>query len=177
MYQSGFVEPVPRMVSLFGGWGYDYMSSSAPSSGAYEIANRAIYYPLIVPSACVARRMWWVNGSTVNASYNIDVGIYADAGYKPGVKLVSTGSTAQGTASQVQFVDVTDTTLAPGRYWLAIVCSTVSATVFRVTVAANIDALLRFEEASALPLPATATPVESSNTPVYLCGFATTASP
>jgi hypothetical protein len=121
--------------------------------------------------------LWWVNGATVNASYNVDCGIYADAGKKPGVRLVSSGSTAQGTASEVQFVNVTDTTLMPGLIWLALVCSSTSATLFRVAGSAIYDALFRMQEAAALPLPATATPVESTGVNYYLCGFATTASP
>jgi hypothetical protein len=115
----------------------------------------------------------------VSASYNIDCGIYADAGRKPGARLVSTGSTAQGTASQVQFVDVTDTTLAPGLYWLALACSSSSATFFRTSLGAAANALHMFQQTSALALPATATPAEggSSMIHIYLCGFATTASP
>jgi hypothetical protein len=152
-------------------------SISSPSSAAFESANRAVYAPIRVPGPCVVRRLWWANGATVSASYNVDCGIYADSDGKPGAKLVSSGSTAQGTASQVQFVDVTDTTLAPGIYWLALTCSSLSATFFRTIVAANWDASARLEEASALPLPASATPAESSGTNLYYCGFATTASP
>ena len=153
--------------------------ATLPASAVWMTANTAVYVPIVVPVTCVIRRLWWANGATVNASYNLDCGVYADAGYKPGVKLIATGSTAQGTASEVQFVDVTDTTLAPGRYWLALSCSSVSATVFRGNVGVGRDATLYFTEASALPLPATATPAEpSASATVYpLCGFATTASP
>jgi hypothetical protein len=154
------------------------MSGGAvPSSGSYESANAAVYMPLLLPFGLVVRRLWWVNGSTVSASYSIDCGIYADAGGIPGSKLISTGSTAQGTASEVQLVDVADTSLAPGRYWMAIACSSASATLLRSLSNSAWDAVLRFEETSALPLPATATPVESTSQNIYLCGFATTASP
>ena len=78
----------------------------------------------------------------------------------------------------MQFTDVTDTVLAPGLYWLGFTASSTSATFFRTAlVGISTDASGRFEEASALPLPASATPVESSGTNIYLCGFATTASP
>lgn len=147
------------------------------ASATFESANRAVYVPVLILAQVVVRRMWWANGATVSASYNIDAGIYADAGYKPGAKLVSSGSTAQGTASQVQFVDVTDATLAPGRYWLAMACSSSSATFMRAILNAAFDASLRFEEAEALPLPSTATVSESSSTNNYVFGFATTASP
>lgn len=182
MYSPSSFEPIPAMVGTFSSGLTPIppgVGMSTPSSAVFESANRAVYIPLRITAVCVVRRLWWANGSTVSASYNVDVGIYADAGYKPGAKLIATGSTAQGTATEVQFVDVTDTTLAPGRYWLAIACSSASATFLRATVGASgyMDAAWRFEEASALPLPATATPVEASSANIYLFGFATTASP
>jgi hypothetical protein len=153
---------------------------TAPASAAFTAANKARYYPVLVPVICAVRRLWWANGATVSASYNLDCGIYADAGYAPGTLLVSTGSTAQGTASQVQFVDVTDTALSPGLYWIAIACSSTSATLFRsqaISGAASVNAALSFGQTTALPLPATATPAEATDAEVYLCGFATTSSP
>lgn len=181
-YVRGVADVVPPMVgTLTPGWSpiaVMPVASAFPASGTFEAADRAVYYPLRVPTTCVVRRVWWANGGTVNASYLIDCGIYADAGFKPGALLVSAGSTAQGTATQVQFVDVTDTTLAPGLYWIALASSSTSATIFRSNdMQASQNAAARFQEASARPLPATATPVETTNSQVYLCGFATTASP
>jgi hypothetical protein len=181
-YSPGLADVAPSMVSSFTfGWSAaasEAVQTNVPGSSGYEGANKAIYYPILVPTTCVIRRVWWANGDTVSASYNIDVGVYATSGYAPGARLVSSGSTAQGTASQVQFVDVTDTVLSPGQYWLAVTCSSVSATLFRASgYGAAVDAALRFQEASALPLPATATPVESDSINHYLFGFATTASP
>lgn len=179
MYTAPALEPAPPMVSTLGIWGALQLTGP-PASATFELANRAAYIPLIVPATCVIRRLWWANGATVSASYNVDCGVYRDAGHKPGAKLISTGSTAQGTASQIQFVDVTDTVLAPGLYWIAMVCSSASATFFRSSALINFDATARFMETSALPLPATATPVAAAATGannLYLCGFATTASP
>lgn len=171
-------EPVLTMVSTIGDYApFARFAVTAPSSATFETANRAVYYPLLIPTVCTARRVWWANGSTVSASYNVDCGIYADAGRKPGAKLVSSGSTAQGTASQVQFVDVTDTVLAPGLYWVALACSSASATFFTRSGSTGYDAIIRFQEATAIPLPSTATPVEASASSVYVFGFATTASP
>lgn len=156
----------PRTSLLTGG--------STPSSATYESANRAVYYPIQIYAPCVAKRMWVVNGSTVNASYTWDLGIYRDNGYKPGAKLVSTGATAQGTATEVQFIDITDTGLTPGLWWFAIVGSSDVMTGWTSTGSIVFDASYRFEEASASPLPSTATPVESSSTNIWLFGFSTT---
>jgi hypothetical protein len=179
-YSAGLAAVVPPMVSAHTlGWALlamERITGSESASGVFEAANRAVYLPILVPTTCVVRRLWWANGATVSASYNVDVGIYLDAGYKPGTRLLSTGSTAQGTASQVQFVDVTHTPLAPGRYWLAIACSSGSATFFRITPTYG-DEMLRFQQATAMALPSSATPAQSDNNPCYLFGFATTASP
>jgi hypothetical protein len=168
------------MVSAWGPWSHSNveLSTVAPASATFPDQNRAHYYPIIVPVTCVVRRLWWANGAV--SSGNIDVGIYLDAGYKPGSRLVSTGSTAQGTAVQVQFVDVTDTTLAPGMYWLAINANNPSGTTtcFRGTSSAAWNALMGFEEAvGSVTLPATAAPTEASYNHRFVFGFATTASP
>jgi hypothetical protein len=150
------------------------------TSGAWLVANLAIYVPLVIRQMHVARRLWWVNGATVSATYNVDVGLYLDAGQKPGAKIVSAGSTAQGTASEIQFVDITDTSVPVGIVWIAMSCSSTSATFHRQSVTGGAtDAAIGFQEAGAVPLPATATPVEFDQTvrAEFICGFATTASP
>jgi hypothetical protein len=124
--------------------------------------------------------MYWANGVTVSASYNVEAGLYLDAGYQPDAKLITTGSVAQGTASEVQFADITDTVLGPGRYWLHMSCSSASATFFRSTIASNTtDELFKCYQASVGPgsAPATATPLKGVSQNAYLFGFATTASP
>jgi hypothetical protein len=143
-----------------------------PANGSVEAVNRAVYFPLIVPVTTIVRRVFWANGTS--PSGNGDVGIYADAGGKPGTLLVSAGTTANSGSNSLQFVDVTDTTLSPGRYWLAVAFS--NGQLFRSATSGVTDACVRFQE-NVMPLPATATPVESSGTNVYLFGFATTASP
>jgi hypothetical protein len=121
-------------------------------------------------------RVWWINGSTITGGATVYVGIYSDGGYKPATRLVS-GSAVQGTASQIQFVSVTATTLPPGRYWIGLAFSTATnTTCFRATSSGAYDAAALFNE-SGTSLPATATPVEASMPTIFHCGFATTASP
>jgi hypothetical protein len=178
-FANAYAEPVPNMVYSTGPWSGAYGNplGSAAVSATWETANRGVWWPLLVPTVCVARRMWWANGSTVNATYNIEAGIYLDGGYKPGAKLITTGSVAQGTASQVQFADITDTVLTPQTYWLFMSCSTTSATFFHATLPLSaLDELFRFQQASIGPgsAPATATPVEGANQQITLVGFSTT---
>jgi hypothetical protein len=172
-------EPITPLVSTFshGPFAAYTSATAAPSSVAYESAARAIYTPITLSSGCVIRRVWWANGATTTGGATIEVGVYADSGYGPGAKLVS-GSATQGTANEVQFVDVTDTAIGAGLYWLALVSDiTTNTTLFRVSIASSWDAANRMQEASASPLPSTATPVESSAANAWLYGFATTASP
>lgn len=181
MFAQGAPITIPPMVSIRTkgiGWVAEELSGAAPASAAFEVANRAIYVPIILPSSCVVKRVWWANGATVAGGATVECGIYSDSGsYSPGTKLVS-GSATQGTASEVQFVDVTDTALAPGLYWIALAASSsTNTTFFLSTVSAVVDAVARFNQGSAVPLPATATPVEPEVQNLYLCGFSTTASP
>lgn len=181
MYSPPAATTIPPMVGVATpsvGWLQGQPFSINFSSATYESASRAVYYPITLPAPCTVRRVWWANGATTTGGATIEVGIYADAGYSPGAKVLS-GSATQGTASQVQFVDVTDTTLPVGLWWVAIVSSSATnTTVFRTLISGTqIDALYRYEQASASPLPASATPVQSSIGYIWLCGFATTASP
>jgi len=176
MYTPGYDDvPIP-MVTPYGVWApHGTVTTGNPASTAWESANRAVYHPVIIPCTVVAKRLWWANGSTVSASYNLDVGLYRDAGYRPGAKIISSGSTAQGTASTIQFVDITDTALAPGIVWLALSCSSTSATVFRTSFSVVARTLhIKYQEASAVPLPTTATPAEAASTAVWHFGFSTT---
>jgi hypothetical protein len=166
------------MVSVFTwriGWMTEAVTGAPPASYAWESADRAVYYPLFLSAPCVARRVWWANGSDVAGGATIECGIYADAGYGPGAKLTS-GSATQGSASQVQFVDATDVSLPTGLIWIALTASSATNTTL-MGAGMWAEHSFRFDQATANPLPATATPVESTTGYTWLCGFSTTASP
>jgi hypothetical protein len=180
MYGSGYGITIPPMVSALTkhvGWlGRDW-AASAPGSAAWNGVQRAYYVPVILQAGCVVRRVWWANGATTTGGATIEVGVYANSDYGPGAKLIS-GSATQGTALQVQFVDVTDTALSPGLYWIAMLSSSSTNTnVLRLTGDSIGDAGAYFIESSLGSLPATATPAEALANFVPLCGFATTATP
>lgn len=83
-----------------------------PISTAWPAANRAILVPFRLPKTVVAYQM--VAGSGATASGNFDVGIYDAAGNR----IVSGGSTAKGNSVET-IVNITDTTLGPGLYYMA----------------------------------------------------------
>jgi hypothetical protein len=180
-YSTGYGEPVPAMISPAMSWSPidQLMAMYGTISLAVEAVTTAYYMPIRVPTGCVVRRLWWANGAT--AAGNVSLGIYAStANGSPGAKVIECGATAQGTILQVQFVDVTDTVIPPGLYWIAI-CASDAAATFMVSRPGlvRIDAALTYKEAGVTvgTLPATATPAMASTDSFYLCGFATTASP
>jgi len=180
MFTPGAVEPVPPMVGTWTpGWGKIMTSllTSGPSSGTWPAANTGYWHPVSIPTTCVAKRMWWVNGATVSATYNLEAGIYLDGGFKPGAKLITTGSVAQGTLNVVQFADITDTVLPPGLYWLWLSCSSTNATVMRLASGdTGLTPIVVFQQASVGPgsAPTTATPAEATTTLLHAFGFSTT---
>lgn len=122
------------------------------ASGTWVAANRAIFTPFAVTEQLVVTRMWQENGSAVSG--NLDLGIYTASG----TRLVSSGSVAQAGVSTVQDVNVADTTLMPGLYYLAQVMDNVTGTVIRYSPNAAIcRAMGVLQAASAYPLPATVT--------------------
>jgi hypothetical protein len=67
-------------------------------------------------------RLGWLNGSTLTTS-NFDIGIYTSAW----ARVVSAGSTARSGASVWQWVDVADTSIGPGDYYLVGAADTTGA--------------------------------------------------
>ena len=138
------------------------------SSNTYPAANRALAVPFEIAFPFLVRKVFWFNGTTATTD-SIDVGVYTEAG----TRLVSGGGTAVSGASATQEVDVTDTLLKPGRYWLAYVQNGVTATpIMSATTAANARALGAAQMASAYVLPATFTPAAIAAANLPLCGIA-----
>lgn len=124
----------------------------------WPAANRAILIPFDISESYTVKKLGWINGATVSG--NVDVGIY-DTNL---TRLVSAGSTAQGSISVVQEVDVTDTTLPPGSYYMAMAMDNTTGRVLR-SVANHLDtaSVGVAQMAAAFPLPATATLAEPVN--------------
>ena len=141
-------------------------TSSASGSAAWPSANLAMYVPFVIPdrTSFAAVRAFVFNGAT--ASGNFDVGVYNESFSL----LFSTGSTAQSGTQAPQAVTVA-TTLAPGRYYLGLAFDNNIATVHGTAshVAGTLTALGVLQQASAFPLPSTATPATCTQT--FLPGF------
>jgi hypothetical protein len=118
---------------------------------AWPSANLALYVPVRVGRRVTVYQMSWEVGAQ---NGNCDVGIYTE----DGTRLVSAGSTAVGAAG-LQVFNITDTVLGPGMYYLASVLSTVTT----ATILSGAPPIPHCrlsgcrQQATALPLPATAT--------------------
>lgn len=94
------------------------------TSAVWPAANRAYYLPVVVETPCTVYKMMVFPSVQ---SGNLDVGIYSE----DGTRLVSKGSTAVGTAGAIQVIDITDTPLNPGIYFLAINVDNTTAAFLR----------------------------------------------
>jgi len=142
-------------------------AAAVDSIGTFVTPNRAYYIPIRIGWIFTVRKMFWLNGSAVAG--NVDVGIYD----RVGVRLVSSGSTAQSGIDALQEVDITDTQLGPGLFYLAFVPSS-SSGAFHVAssyLAAEGRELGILQQDSALPLPATAAFAASTDTVFPVVGM------
>ncbi len=135
-------------------------------SGGWIAANRAIFYPFSLTEPATVVQLLWFVGAT--SSGNIDVGVY-DSEMR---LLVSAGTTAMSaTINTVQELNVADTLLPPGKYYLAGVCSSGTGTIFLQNAASDEGSLsgaIMYEQASAIPLPNPATPVLTTATALVM---------
>lgn len=132
------------------------------SSVAWGTTNMAIYIPVSISFPVTIVKMFVINGGT--ASGNIDVGIY-DRG---GVRLVSSGSTAQAGTVAIQEFNITDTTLNPGTYYLSCALDNTTGTVEGWGLSGAIARAMGIAiQTSAFALPATATFAAISGTVRY----------
>ena len=145
------------------------LGGAALTDNVYVAANRAIYVPFYLPESFTVQKVWWINGAAVSG--NVDVAVYTAAG----ARQISAGSTAMAGASAIQAVDVADTALAAGDYYLAFACDNTTAS-FQSSPAAAVStynaALGWAQQAAAFALPATATFALSANTYLPFFGIA-----
>lgn len=146
--------------------------SSGATTGAYPAANLAIYVPVWFSDPFTIEEVFWENGTGASAG-NVDVGLYDAAG----TRLTSLGATARGAAS----VTITTTTFTaytvtqPGLYYMAFSHSATN-NIFACQPAAGLcEAMGVCEQATAHPLPATATMTRTARAYIPDFGFITTA--
>lgn len=140
------------------------MNGSTPTGTInWPAANDALFVPFTLPAYFLARRMIILNGSAVAG--NVDAGIYT----LDGARIVSSGAIAQAGTSAIQFLDITDTLLPPGRYYLAASCSSGTARIRRCNITVirqQMMGVLRAASAHVLPASVTFASPNSPQIPI-----------
>lgn len=132
--------------------GNGLLTGTAFAGNGWPASSRALFVPFRLAFPATVYQM--ACGTGTGTTGNFDLGIY-DSG---GNKIVSTGSTAKTTASSERIVNITDTLLLPGLYYLAM--ATDGTTNYLSVVPGNLGfcKLLGMRQmASAFALPTTAT--------------------
>lgn len=147
-------------------------ATTTPILIAWPSTNLAIYTPVVVRYPYPVNRVFWVNGTATSS--NMDFGIYTPGG----TRIYSTGSTAQSGASAAQYVTPsTKFVLSPGQYFFALSVSSTTANTLYGTTNPVIDYMRMsgfVQQASAVPLPATATFAAVANSAIPYCGVTRT---
>jgi len=132
-----------------------------PGFYAWPLSKLAFFLPLLIIEQSTIKRILFISGP---ADANFDVGIYTE----DGVRIVSLGSTAKGTTTQAVVANIADTTLAAGRYFLALALDNNTGQVSRFNPFSGTNTILGvYEMQNAFPLPANAVYAEN-NTRSYI---------
>lgn len=102
------------------------------TSAVWPAASGAFLVPFVLSVPFTVVKMFTYNGAVVND--NLDVGIYFNEGGSSTLlrRIVSKGSTAQAGTNQIQELDIVDTQLAPGMYYMVLAAvNNTTATFFR----------------------------------------------
>lgn len=137
------------------------------SSSGTVSQNRACFYPFAVGDPILVSSAWWRNGTgTINGS--VECGIYTEQGRR----LVTTGSVTQVTSNVIQSASLSSPLhLTFGVYYAAFASNSATGTFFRWTVSENFRMLGWTVQASAFPLPATATFAAANSLGFPVFGF------
>lgn len=132
-------------------------------------ANRAVFIPFTIDQPVTVNALFYATGSALNAG-NIDLGIYTT----DGVRIVSTGSTAQaGGSNVIQKIPITPVTLGPGTYYMAFVNNNASTGWSGILGTNLLEPLLTgiCMQLSGFPLPAFATFAQMNSSYLVLMGL------
>ncbi len=125
--------------------------STVPSSTAWPSANRAILIPFRLPKQMTVYQA--IVGCGATGGGNFDVGIYDLSGNR----IVSGGTTARAASSEV-IVNITDTPIGPGVYYMALSSDSTGTFIASSPAQAALVKAVGIRQAStAFVLPATVT--------------------
>ncbi|MEO6604358.1 MAG: hypothetical protein ABIN55_01970 [Aeromicrobium sp.] len=128
------------------------LNFTTPVDALWPTANLAFYIPFVLERTVTVYQVGWVNAATAVTGTH-EAGVYDSLGSK-----IISGAAAGSGLSAVQVVNVTDTVLSAGQYWIAMVnTSTVGHVWAWAPTAPQAASLGVLTEATAGTLPTTAT--------------------
>ena len=131
------------------------LAVAAPASATFT-ATRTLYVPFGISESLTVAQVFWFNGATVGGGREVDCGVMNESG----TRQIASGSTVTAGANAIQSVNVTDTVLAAGRYYLALSDNATAATFFAWAIGGSAQGkLFGLAQESTNPIPATATMV------------------
>lgn len=141
-----------------------------PGSRTWGSAKRIAYVPFYLSSPVTIAKVFWHNGAT--AAGSADCGIYKDAAGVPTSLIVNSTLTAQVGTNILQEVNITDTYLVEGAYWMALGFDSSTSTTFSANAATGAHCRsmgMRDETSTATPfvLPASATSTAPGDNPEF----------
>lgn len=140
-----------------------YMGGGNAASAGYPAANLAIFVPVRISQPRTYVSAWWLNGAT--AAGNVDVGLYTMSGTTLTRVAASTAEAQSGVSAMQVAATFPSTTVGPGLYYLALSCTSATATFWKTapqtTIARDLGV---FQAAASSPLPSTATAAAWSQT-------------
>lgn len=137
-----------------------------PASATWPLASRAIFIPFRISRSILVLNMFTFNGAVVNG--NLDIGLL-DA---VGTRLVSSGSTAQAGINQIQTLNIADTLVGPGQFYIALAMDNIVGTFFRSNFSAPKVAVVgMLQQVAAFPLPAAAVFALGALSYIPVCGL------
>lgn len=145
----------------------------ASASGAWVSANDPLALPFVLRKGGTVTQLGWLNGSA--AGGGVDLGIYNTSW----VRMISTGAQTGSGNTAWQWIDVTDTPLAAGRYYLAMSRDNITASrqlFVNHTALASLMGLMGCQDSATdaypLPDPLTNMALCTTFTRVPICGIA-----
>lgn len=143
------------------------VSTVNAASAAYPAANVALFYPFALKMPTTITKVFAENGAS--AANNVDIGVYDEYG----TRIFSTGSTARAGTTTAQVIDVTDITIGPGRFYMAIAQDNTTGSYLANSGGSTINAKMFgiYEQTTAFPLPATATFATYARASTYIPFF------
>jgi hypothetical protein len=140
-------------------------NASLTTSTAWPAANLAKFIPFRLPRQVTAYQMAWGAGASTAGGDAYDIGLYDEWGNL----LVSSGATASAVTSAEVIVNITDTVIGPGLYYMAFSANQTTRTT--IGASASITGLVKcvgvreMASAHALPNPATMATVTDTYIP------------